>query len=55
LQTNSLPVAVCGIAQLQFTAGTTSAWATLPVQTNRAVLQQNGANVTTQLVTYPAP
>ena len=53
LQTNGLPVKVSGITQLKFTAGGTSHNVPLPVQTNKGVLQQNGADVTTQLVVYP--
>jgi hypothetical protein len=52
-QSNGLPVSVSGITQLQFVAGLTSANATLPVQANKAVLRQNGTDVTGQIVVYP--
>ncbi len=53
LQTNGQPVKVSGLTQLKFTAGTTSNNAPLPAQTNKAVLQQNGVNVTAQIVVNP--
>jgi hypothetical protein len=46
---------VSGITQLKFTAGTTSAGVTLPAQINKAQLQQNGADVTAQVVVNLAP
>jgi len=50
-QLNSRPVQVDGITRLNFTAGTKSSGATLPVQTNRAQLVRDGVDVTSQLVT----
>lgn len=55
LQANAQPVKVSGLTQLKFTAGSNAAGSTLPVQTNKGVLMQNGVNVTAQIVTYPAP
>ena len=54
LQANGQPVKVSGITQLKFTAGSTShGVADLPAQTNQAVLQQNGVDVTAQIVVIP--
>lgn len=53
LQSNAQPVKISGVTQLKFTAGATSGNIALPVQNNKAVLQQNGTDVTTQLVVYP--
>ena len=53
LQTNGQAVAVAGLTQLKFTAGTTSHGATLPAQVNQAVLRQSGADVTAQVVVNP--
>ena len=55
LQANGQPVKVGGLTHLQFSAGTKSSGVTLPAQTNRAVLQQNGADVTAQVVANPVP
>lgn len=55
LQGNGQPVKVAGLTQLKFTAGVTSNNVTLPAKTNRAVLQQNGVDVTTQVVVNQAP
>jgi hypothetical protein len=52
LQPNGQAVKVSGLTQLKFTAGVTSNNVALPVQTNHAVLQQNGVDVTAQLVAY---
>lgn len=52
-QANGRAVQVSGLARLQFTAGGTSHDGALPGQTNKAVLEQNGADVTAQLVAYP--
>ncbi len=49
-QLNNRPVQVDGITRVNFTAGTKSSGATLPVQANRARLEQDGVDVTTQLV-----
>jgi hypothetical protein len=54
-QANGLPVKVSGLTQLKFTDGTKSSSAILPAQTNKAVLQQNGADVTAQIVVNPSP
>ena len=54
-QTNGQPVRVSGITQLKFVAGTTSGGATLTAKANAAVLQQNGVNVTSQIVVNPSP
>ena len=55
-QANGAAVKVSGITQLKFTAGSTSHVASsLPVQTNQGRLEQNGVDVTAQLVVYPAP
>ncbi len=55
LQSNSRPVKVSGISQLAFTAGTTSHGKLLPAQINQAHLEQNGADVTSQIVANPSP
>lgn len=53
LQSNAQPVRVSGLAQLKFMAGQTSHGGLLPAQTNKAVLHQNGADVTTAIVVNP--
>lgn len=53
LQTNGQAVSVTGITQLKFESGTTSQNVTLPAQTNKAVLKNNGVDVTTQIVVNP--
>ena len=55
LQANGQPVKVSGLTQLKFVAGTTSQGTVLPAQTNKAVLQQNGTDVTAQVVVNPSP
>lgn len=55
LQGNGRPVQVTGLSQLKFTAGATSQGTTLPAQTNQAILQQDGMDVTNQVVVNPAP
>ena len=55
LQANHQPVKISGIAQLKFVAGTTSQGIVLPAQTNQAHLEQNGADVTSQVVVNPSP
>jgi arabinan endo-1,5-alpha-L-arabinosidase len=52
-QPNGQPVQVSGLTQLRFTAGQDSHGNDLPAKPNRAVLQQNGQDVTTQLVVNP--
>ncbi len=54
-QSNAQPVSVSGVTQLQFVSGVTSNNAPLPAQTNKAVLKQNGVDVTTQIVVNPTP
>lgn len=55
LQTNGQPVQVSGITRLNFVAGSTSDNRLLPVQVNKAVLMQNGVDVTAQIVVNPSP
>lgn len=55
LQANNQPVKVSGVAQLKFVAGTTSHGTAIPAQTNRAHLEQNGADITSQVVVNPSP
>ncbi len=49
------PVQVSGIMQLKFTAGSDCHGNLLGAKTNQAVLQQNGADVTAQIVVKPGP
>ena len=45
-----------GLTQLKFTAGSTSHLASsLSAKTNRGVLMQNGADVTSQVAVSPSP
>ena len=53
LQTNGRPVAVAGITQLKFVPGSDSHDHTPAAQTNRTRLEQNGIDVTTQIVVNP--
>ncbi|MEO5958395.1 MAG: immunoglobulin domain-containing protein, partial [Opitutaceae bacterium] len=55
LQSNGRAVQVSGITQLKFTPGTTSHGVALPAKNNRARLEQNGIDVTTQIVVNPTP
>ena len=55
LQANGQAVKVSGLTRLTFTAGGTSNNVPLPAQTNKAVLQQNGTDVTAQVVVNPSP
>lgn len=55
LQANGRALEVSGLTQLNFTAGTTSHNLLLAAQVNRGVLQQNGVNVTSQIVVNPTP
>ena len=55
LQANGQPVQVSGLTQLKFTAGVNSNNVPLPAQANRAVLQQNGVDITARIVVNPAP
>jgi uncharacterized delta-60 repeat protein len=54
-QANGQPVQVSGIAQLKFTDGMTSGGALLPAQADQSRLEQNGADVTAQVVVNPSP
>ncbi len=54
-QLNGRAVQVSGITQLKFMAGSDSGGNTLPAQINKAVLQQNGVDVTTPIVVNPGP
>jgi hypothetical protein len=53
LQTNGQPVRVSGITQLKFTAGSNSHGALFAAQANKGRLEQNGVDVTTQIVVNP--
>ena len=53
LQTNGRPVKVSGLTQLKFVAGSTSNGTTLPAQSNKARSEQNGSDVTAQVVVNP--
>jgi minor extracellular serine protease Vpr len=55
LQGNGGAVEVSGITQLKFAAGSTSHGGLLSAQNNRAKLEQNGVDVTTQIVVNPIP
>jgi hypothetical protein len=49
-QLNNRAIQVGGLTRINFTAGTKSSGTTLPAQTNRARFEQDGVDVTTQLV-----
>jgi sugar lactone lactonase YvrE len=53
LQSNGQPVQVSGIARMQLTEGSDSHGNLLLAQTNRAILQQGGVDVTKQFVSGP--
>ena len=53
LQDNGQPVEVSGIAQLKFVDGSTSHGELLPAQANQAVLEEDGVDVTEQIVVNP--
>jgi len=55
LQANGQSVNVSGITLLKFVDGTTSQGVSLPAQTNKATLIQNGVNVTAQIVGTTSP
>ena len=55
LQGNGRAVQVSGLTALKFTAGGDSHGNALTAKTNRAVLQQSGVDVTTQLVVNSSP
>jgi hypothetical protein len=52
-QSNGQPVLVEGLTQLKFTAGSNSHNTTYPANVNRAILQNNGSDVSGQIVVYP--
>jgi hypothetical protein len=54
-QANGQPVKVSGLTQLKFTAGQDSNGNVLSAKTSRGVLQQNGFDVTAQVVVNPTP
>ena len=54
-QANSQPVIVSGLTQLKFTPGLDSQGRAVAAQSNRAVLLQNGTDVTNQIVVNPSP
>lgn len=54
-QDNAASVKVSGLTRLEFVAGGTSAGATLLAQKIQAQLEQNGVNVTSQVVVNPSP
>ena len=51
----AMPVQVSEIMQLKFTAGSDCHGNLLGAKTNQTVLQQNGADVTAQIVVKPGP
>jgi len=53
LQSNGRAVEVAGLVQLKFTAGSTSHNGALPARTNLARLEENGVDVTAQIVANP--
>jgi hypothetical protein len=53
LQANARPVTVAGVTQLRFVNGVKSNGNALPAQTNKAVFQENGVDVTNQIVVNP--
>ncbi|HWA88174.1 MAG TPA: S8 family serine peptidase [Opitutus sp.] len=54
-QPNGAAVQVAGITQLRFTAGTDSQGHVLPAQSNHALLEENGADVTSKIVGGTGP
>ncbi|MEO5958940.1 MAG: immunoglobulin domain-containing protein, partial [Opitutaceae bacterium] len=54
-QENGKAVRVSGLAQLKFAAGTDSHGTVLAAKTNQARLEQNGVDVTAQIVVNPGP
>jgi len=52
-QANGQAVIVSGVTQLKFVDGTTSHGVTLPAQATRAIVLQDGTDVTSQLVVAP--
>ena len=54
-QANGRAVQVSGLTQLKFTNGSDSHGNPIPAKTNQAALQQNGVDVTAQIVVNPTP
>jgi hypothetical protein len=54
-QPNGQPVTVSGLTQLKFVDGTNSHGVLAPALANQARLQQDGADVTDQIVVNPTP
>jgi hypothetical protein len=54
-QDNGAPVQISGITKLQFTEGSDSAGRLLAMKSNRAIPQQNGQDITAQVVMGSAP
>ena len=54
-QDEGRPVQVSGLKQLKFTAGVNSSGNPLPARANKAVLRQDGVDVTAQIVVNPSP
>lgn len=52
---NGRPVQVSGITRLKFSGGTDANGHALPAQQNRAVLEEDGRDVTSQIVVNPTP
>ncbi|HVU24052.1 MAG TPA: Ig-like domain-containing protein [Opitutus sp.] len=52
-QQNGKPVQISGVTQLRFVNGTTSQGVTLPAQHDRSRIEQNGIDVTAQVVVEP--
>jgi hypothetical protein len=53
-QSNSQPVAVSGLARLQFTAGSNSGGTTIAAQPNQGRLEENGIDVTNRVTVNPS-
>ncbi len=54
-QANNQAVKVTGLTQLKYTAGSDSGGTLFAAKTNKGVLQQNGVDVTAQIVVNPNP
>lgn len=54
-QPNGRAVQVSGMSQVRFVDGTTSHGTLLPAQTDKSRLEQDGVDVTVQLVANPQP
>jgi outer membrane protein assembly factor BamB/subtilisin family serine protease len=55
LQENGAPVQISGVTRLKFADGTDSGGHLIAAKSNRAILQQNGQDVTAQVVPKPSP